>query len=115
MPPPSHLTPFPSPARGRRCPEGADEGYPSPKGTKMHLSIILPAKNEAAGLRQTLPSLRALFPQAEIIVVDDGSTDETAAVATEHGAQEIGRESCRERVCKYVSVWVVAEPLKKKK
>lgn len=52
----------------------------------MHLSIILPAKNEAAGLRQTLPGLRGLFPDAEVIVVDDGSTDETAAVASEHGA-----------------------------
>lgn len=38
----------------------------------MHLSIILPAKNEAPGLRQTLPGLRALFPEAEVIVVDDG-------------------------------------------
>ena len=53
----------------------------------MHLSIILPAKNEAPGLRQTLPGLRTLFPEAEVIVVDDGSTDETAAVATELGAQ----------------------------
>ena len=53
----------------------------------MHLSIILPAKNEAPGLRQTLPGLRALFPEAEIIVVDDGSTDETAVVAAELGAQ----------------------------
>src|SRR5690606_34519831 len=38
-------------------------------------------------LRQTLPGLRDLFPEAEVIVVDDGSTDETAAVATEHGAR----------------------------
>lgn len=51
----------------------------------MHLSIILPAKNEAPGLRQVLPELRARFPDAEVIVVDDGSTDETAAVAREHG------------------------------
>lgn len=56
----------------------------------MHLSIILPAKNEAAGLRLVLPSLRKLFPEAEVIVVDDGSTDETAAVAGEHGALVLG-------------------------
>ena len=53
----------------------------------MRISIILPAKNEANGLRQTLPGLKAAYPEAEIIVVDDGSTDDTAAVATEHGVR----------------------------
>jgi len=53
----------------------------------MHLSIILPAKNEAEGLRQTLPRLRNAHPEAELIVVDDGSTDGTAAVAAEFGAK----------------------------
>jgi undecaprenyl-phosphate 4-deoxy-4-formamido-L-arabinose transferase len=43
----------------------------------MRISVILPAKNEAEGLRQTLPALRAAFPDAEVIVVDDGSTDGT--------------------------------------
>ena len=52
----------------------------------MHISVILPAKNEADGLRQTLPALRACLPEAEIIVVDDGSTDDTARVASIHGA-----------------------------
>ena len=53
----------------------------------MRISVILPAKNEAEGLRRTLPALRACLPEAEIIVVDDGSTDETAVVAMGHGAQ----------------------------
>jgi len=44
------------------------------------LSIILPAKNESAALVDLLPRLRAAQPQAEIIVVDDGSTDDTARV-----------------------------------
>ena len=53
----------------------------------MRISVILPAKNEAEGLQRTLPVLRARFPEAEVIVVDDGSTDATAAVAAEHGAR----------------------------
>jgi glycosyltransferase involved in cell wall biosynthesis len=55
--------------------------------TTARISIILPAKNEAEGLRRTLPALRAQLPEAEVIVVDDGSTDATAAVAAEHGAR----------------------------
>jgi glycosyltransferase involved in cell wall biosynthesis len=50
-------------------------------------SIILPARNEAEGLRRTLPALHAAFPNAEVIVVDDGSSDETAAVSALHGAK----------------------------
>lgn len=42
-----------------------------------NVSIILPAKNEAGGLRQVIPSLQACCPGAEIIVVNDGSTDDT--------------------------------------
>jgi glycosyltransferase involved in cell wall biosynthesis len=53
----------------------------------MRISVILPAKNESQGLQRTLPILRAHFPEAEVIVVDDGSTDATAAVAAEHGAR----------------------------
>jgi len=53
----------------------------------VSVSIILPAKNEAEGLRRTLPALRERMPGAEIIVVDDGSTDATAAVAGEFGAR----------------------------
>ena len=53
----------------------------------MRISVILPAKNEADGLRKTLPELQRNMPGVEIIVVDDGSTDETAAVAAEHGTR----------------------------
>ena len=52
----------------------------------MQLSIVLPAKNEAEGLRRFLPALRAAHPLAEILVVDDGSSDTTAEVARAAGA-----------------------------
>jgi glycosyltransferase involved in cell wall biosynthesis len=48
------------------------------------LSIILPAKNEAQGLRKLLPALRQYYPEAEVVVVNDGSTDETAQVCAQH-------------------------------
>jgi len=51
------------------------------------LSIVLPAKNEAAALAALLPRLRQAQPGAEIIVVDDGSTDDTAALCVEHGVK----------------------------
>ncbi len=46
----------------------------------MRLSVIVPAYNEADGLQKflvRLDSVLANFPDAEIIVVDDGSTDAT--------------------------------------
>jgi len=51
------------------------------------LSIILPAKNEAAALVDVLPKLRQAWPDAEIIVVDDGSTDDTARVCLDAGVR----------------------------
>ncbi len=50
-----------------------------------HLSIILPAKNEAPALTALLPRLRAAHPDAEIIVVDDGSTDDTRGICKSSG------------------------------
>jgi glycosyltransferase involved in cell wall biosynthesis len=44
------------------------------------VSIILPAKNEAGSLEKLLPTLKQNFPDNEIIVVNDGSTDNTAAI-----------------------------------
>lgn len=57
------------------------------------LSIVLPAKNEARNLERFLPRLTELHPDAEIIVVNDGSTDDTA------------------EVCRAVGVKVVTHPL----
>lgn len=53
------------------------------------LSIILPAKNEAAALADLLPRLKAAQPDAEIIVVDDGSTDDTATLCAGNSVQVV--------------------------
>lgn len=44
------------------------------------VSVVIPARNEACGLRLLLPELHRLLPDAEIIVVNDGSVDETATL-----------------------------------
>jgi glycosyltransferase involved in cell wall biosynthesis len=53
------------------------------------VSLVLPAKNEARALEGLLPKLRQTCPDAEIIVVDDGSTDATAEVAARCGARVV--------------------------
>lgn len=55
----------------------------------MKISIVLPAKNESAAIGQTLQKLRMQCTNAEIIVVNDGSTDDTAAVAQAAGARVV--------------------------
>jgi glycosyltransferase involved in cell wall biosynthesis len=55
----------------------------------MTLSIILPAKNEAASLKTLAPKLRASYPDAEILVVNDGSTDRTEEVAEAAGLKTV--------------------------
>ena len=52
----------------------------------MDLSIIIPAKNEANNLAVLLPKIKKLYPDAELIVVDDGSSDATGDVARDNGA-----------------------------
>src|SRR5579883_3038164 len=51
------------------------------------LSIVLPAKNESVALAELLPRLRSAQPEAEIIVVDDGSTDDTAEICRANGVK----------------------------
>lgn len=47
------------------------------------ISVVIPSKNEAQSLRDLIPKLRTLMPSAEIIVVNDGSTDDTASTCLE--------------------------------
>ncbi len=57
----------------------------------MEFSIVIPAKNEAEGLGLVLPEPCALYPEAEIIVVDDGSTDTTAQVCRDAGVRVLSQ------------------------
>jgi glycosyltransferase involved in cell wall biosynthesis len=57
-----------------------------PEMDRSRVTVILPALNEAAAL----PTALASFPPGvELLVVDNGSTDKTAAVALAHGARVV--------------------------
>lgn len=47
----------------------------------MKISIVLPAKNESTAVGATVRRIRTLIPQAEILVINDDSEDDTAAIA----------------------------------
>lgn len=55
----------------------------------MKISIVLPAKNESAAVGTTVTRICEIYPDAEVIVVNDGSTDDTARVAEAAGARVI--------------------------
>lgn len=49
-------------------------------------SVVVPAKNEAASIGRVVRMIRDALPEAEVWVIDDGSTDDTARLAVEAGA-----------------------------
>ena len=58
----------------------------------MRLSIVLPAKNESAAIGSTVAGIRQQYPDVavvEVLVVNDGSTDDTAQVAQVAGARVV--------------------------
>ncbi len=56
---------------------------------RLPISVLLLARNEAERLETLLPSLA--FAAEVVVVVDDASTDATAAVAVRHGARSVSR------------------------
>ncbi len=56
------------------------------------VSVIIPALNEAPAITETIESVRCEFIAHEVIVVDGGSTDDTALFAERAGARVIGTD-----------------------
>jgi glycosyltransferase involved in cell wall biosynthesis len=61
-------------------------GSDGAKLSRLRRLAIVPALNEAGSIESVIRELRAEDPDFEIIVVDDGSTDSTAALAEAAGA-----------------------------
>lgn len=57
----------------------------------MRLAIVVPTYNEALNLPHLVPRIRAVAPEARILVVDDGSPDGTARIAGELGVEVLER------------------------
>lgn len=55
----------------------------------MKVSIIIPAKNESLALPSLLEELNELRPNDEVIVVNDGSSDNTSEICAKYGVVEI--------------------------
>jgi glycosyltransferase involved in cell wall biosynthesis len=55
---------------------------------QRRIGVIIPAYNEAEGIEGVLKVLSQVDLLAEILVVDDGSTDETASIVTRCTAQD---------------------------
>jgi len=55
------------------------------------LAVIAAARNEADRIGDSVDALKAAFPEADVWVADDASTDGTAEVALGHGARVVSR------------------------
>jgi glycosyltransferase involved in cell wall biosynthesis len=56
------------------------------KMNEFKISVIIPAYNEAPTIGNIVSKIRTLYPDFEILVVNDGSSDETATLAKRAGA-----------------------------
>ena len=68
---------------GPSAPPALDPDWP------LHALIVIPSFNEEESLPAVLDALGTLVPPSSIVVVDDGSTDDTSAVAVRRGVRLI--------------------------
>ena len=65
---------------------------PSSGKPRYSVTVIVPALNEAGAIGQVVRDLAERYPQHEILVIDDGSTDKTGELAASAGACVIRHE-----------------------
>jgi glycosyltransferase involved in cell wall biosynthesis len=55
--------------------------------TEAKVSVVIPAFNESGSIADLVHAIQRRYPDFEIVVIDDGSADNTAAVAADAGAR----------------------------
>jgi len=66
----------------------AHDAPPRP-GAAARVLVVMPAHDEEASLGATLARVREHLPEADVVVVNDFSSDRTSAVAESHGARVV--------------------------
>ncbi len=64
-----------------------------PYAASMAISVCLPARNEGSTIAEIIRAARSCAIVDEVVVIDDGSTDDTAAVATDAGASVVAERT----------------------
>ncbi|MGH8630695.1 MAG: glycosyltransferase family 2 protein, partial [Burkholderiales bacterium] len=80
----------PAPPEGRDLTAAEPTAEPAPRWP-FSVSIVIPAYNEGCTIGRVVAAARQQCPQAEVVVVDDASADDTAMQAAAAGAQVIRR------------------------
>src|SRR5438067_3198167 len=65
------------------------QSTPAPAERPLTLTIIIPAYNEGDAVGAVIAKAHALRPDAEILVIDDGSKDNTSEAALAAGARVV--------------------------
>jgi cellulose synthase/poly-beta-1,6-N-acetylglucosamine synthase-like glycosyltransferase len=73
-------------------------GAPRPQGRRPTVAVLMPAHDEATGIRQSLENLLPqLLPGDRLLVVADNCSDDTASIAVAAGAEVIERRDSTRR------------------
>ena len=73
----------------RRPARSSDSALRFESSSKKPVAVLVAARDEAARIAATVAALREQFPDAQVVVADDGSRDDTAARAEAAGARVV--------------------------
>lgn len=87
-----HMTDGPAARPADTRQESGSSATRTEDDTGVDISVVVPTKNEAAGIRECLESIRAAFDEMGVrgeVIVSDSSSDETPAIAADMGARVV--------------------------